>query len=51
MSFRIRGLPADHFNRLFELSDEELTPDNFVNIKCITSFVEEKLRQTPVNPI
>ena len=24
MSFRIRGLPAEHFNHLFALSDEEL---------------------------
>jgi hypothetical protein len=30
MSFRIRGLPADHFNRLFTLSDEELAEHHAV---------------------
>jgi hypothetical protein len=30
MSFRIRGLPADHFNRLFALSDEELAKHHAV---------------------
>jgi acyl carrier protein len=30
------------------LEDEELTPDNFANINCMASFVEEKLRQSRV---
>jgi acyl carrier protein len=31
---------------LIQVSDDELTPDNFGNINCLTSFVEKK--KTPI---
>jgi acyl carrier protein len=32
-----------------QLADEELTPENFANINCMASFVEEKRRQSQVS--
>ncbi len=31
-----------------KIDDEELTPDNFGNIKCMVSFVQEKRGQSKV---
>jgi len=36
-------------NFAIQLTDEELTPDNFANINCIASFVEQKRRQNTVS--
>jgi acyl carrier protein len=36
----IVGFLEQTFN--IKIDDEELTPDNFANIKCMASFVQEK---------
>ncbi len=32
-----------------KIEDEELTPDNFANLRCLTSFVEKKRGQVEVS--
>jgi len=31
-----------------KIADEELTPDNFANIRCLATFVEQKRNQAEV---